>query len=108
MLEWSEKEKCMKAILLFSGSGPILLLSSYPTLDDERFAKKLKEKGINKYIAFEVPLDEARGKYRNRFAIISHNLEDKEDMEVLDYNGFTAFNNFHFDVLDEPIKKYTY
>lgn len=56
MLEWSEKEKCMKAILLFSGSGPILLLSSYPTLDDERFAKKLKEKWINKYIAFDVTI----------------------------------------------------
>ncbi|MDP8247586.1 MAG: hypothetical protein P9M00_05570 [Candidatus Tritonobacter lacicola] len=46
----------MKAILLFSGSGPILLLSLYPTLDDERFAKKLKEKWINKYIAFDVTI----------------------------------------------------
>ena len=97
----------MKAILLFSGSSPILLLSSYPSLDDERFSKKLKEKGVNKYIAFEVPLEEARKKYGIRFALISRDLEDKEDMQILDYNGFTAFNNFHFDLLGEPIKKYT-
>ncbi len=97
----------MKAILLFSGSGPILLLSSYPSLDDERFVGKLKEKGINKFIAFEVSLETAKRKYGNRFEVISSDLGDKEDMQILDYNGFHAFNNFHFGELGEPFMHYT-
>ena len=44
----------MRAYIVFAGSGPILLLSTYPKLTDERLVDKLRYKGIDKFIAYEV------------------------------------------------------
>jgi hypothetical protein len=94
----------MKAVLIFPGTGPILILTSYPSLIDERFIEKLSQKGINKFIAFEVPLETAKVRYGARYDVITQDLGDAEDMRVLDYNGYTAFHNFSFEELGEPIK----
>lgn len=94
----------MKAVLIFPGTGPILILTSYPSLIDERFIEKLSQKGINKFIAFEVPLETAKARYGARYDVIMQDLGDAEDMRVLDYNGHTAFHNFSFEELGELIK----
>ncbi len=31
----------MKAVIVFTGTGPILILSSYPSIDDPNFVNKL-------------------------------------------------------------------
>jgi len=94
----------MKAALIFPGTGPILILTTYPSVTDERFLEKLKQKGINKFIAFEVSLDTAKQKYGSRYDLIVMDLGDTEDMRVLDYNGYTAFHNFSFKELGDAIK----
>ncbi len=94
----------MKAALIFTGSSPILIITSYPSLDDERFLEKLKQKGIEKFIAFEVKLESAKGKYGSRFDVIRDDLNETEDMRVLDYNGQLAFERFSFEELGEMIK----
>ncbi len=94
----------MKAALIFSGATPILILTSYPYLYDDRFIEKLCHKGINKFIAFEVPLETAKARYGNRFDIIMQDLGDTEDIRVLDYDGHTAFQNFSFKELGEPFE----
>ena len=50
----------MRAYLIFTGSSPILILSTYPQLSDERLVDKLRYKGIDKFIAYEVHLDAVR------------------------------------------------
>ena len=47
----------MKGILVLSGSGPLLLLSSYPAIDDPALIAKLRAKGLDKFLAWEVPVD---------------------------------------------------
>ena len=94
----------MKAFLIFSGSAPLLILTSYPDVKNGRFVDKLKHKGIKKFIAFEVPLDHAKQRYGARFDVISADLAKSEDMRVLDYDGHIAFNNFSFDELGEMVK----
>ncbi len=94
----------MKAALIFTGSSPILIITSYPSLDDERFLEKLKQKGIEKFIAFEVKLESAKKKYGSRFDVIRDDLNETEDMRVLDYNGQLAFERFSFEELGEMIK----
>ena len=64
----------MKAALVFTGSSPILILTSYAGLDDKGFVDKLRHKGIKKYIAFEVPTELAKKKYGNRYDVISGDL----------------------------------
>jgi len=43
----------MKTALIFTGSSPILIITSYPSLEDKRFLEKLKQKGIDKFIALK-------------------------------------------------------
>ncbi len=94
----------MKVALIFTGSSPILIVTSYPSLEDKRFLEKLKHKGIEKFIAFEVDLKSAKEKYGNRFDVITKDLYVNEDMRILDYNGQLAFERFSFKELGEMIK----
>ena len=47
----------MKAGIFFSGTGPILILTSYQSLNDQKLVEKLARKGIKKYIAYEIQED---------------------------------------------------
>ena len=95
----------MRAYLIFMGSGTILILSTYPKLTDERLVSKLRYKGIDKFIAYEVHLDAVKERYERSFENISQDLEGgNEDVRVLDFNGHQIMANFSLDALGEPIK----
>jgi len=93
-----------RAYIVFAGSGPILLLSTYPKLTDERLVSKLRYKGIDKFIAYEVDLGAIRARYADSFDNVSRDLEGVEDMRVLDFNGHQIMANFSLDALGDPIK----
>jgi hypothetical protein len=97
-------KSAMRVYIVFAGSGPLLLLSTYPKLTDERLVGKLRYKGIDKFIAYEVDLDAARTRYAGAFENISKDLEGVEDMRVLDFNGHQIMANFSLDALGDPIK----
>ena len=93
-----------RAYLIFTGSGPILVLSTYPKLTDERLVSKLRYKGIDKFIAYEVDLAAVRDRYSDSFVNISRDLDEVEDMRVLDFNGHQIMANFSLESLGDPIK----
>jgi len=93
-----------RAYLIFTGSGPILVLSTYPKLTDERLVSKLRYKGIDKFIAYEVDLEAVKARYEHSYANISKDLEVEQDMRVLDFNGHQIMTNFALDELGDPIK----
>ena len=93
----------MKAGIIFTGTGPILILTSYENLKDPKFAEKLTAKGINKFIAYELPVDLVKKKYLKQFDIIMGDLNQSDDLRVLDYNGHNVFYNFSFKEMGEPI-----
>ena len=94
----------MRAYLIFTGSGPILVLSTYPELKDERLVSKLRYKGIDKFIDYEVDLDAVRGRYEHAFASVAKDLESEEDIRVLDFNGHQIMANFALESLGESIR----
>ncbi|HEX9944028.1 MAG TPA: hypothetical protein VGG03_18610 [Thermoanaerobaculia bacterium] len=94
----------MRAYLVFTGSGPILVLATYPELTDERLVSKLRYKGIDKFIAYEVDLDAVRARYPASFENVARDLADAEDLRVLDFNGHQIMANFSLQELGEPIK----
>ncbi len=93
-----------RAYLIFTGSGPILVLSTYPKLTDERLVSKLRYKGIDKFIAYEVDLAAVQARYEHSYENVSKDLEKEQDMRVLDFNGHQIMTNFALDELGDPIK----
>lgn len=94
----------MHAYLIFTGSGPILILTTYPDVIDPRLVAKLQHKGIVKFIAYEVPLERTRKLYGVPFEVIAADLAGSEDVRVLDFNGHHIFANFHLSELGEAIR----
>ncbi|HEX9801398.1 MAG TPA: hypothetical protein VGC00_14655 [Thermoanaerobaculia bacterium] len=97
-------DAAMRAFLIFTGTGPILVLSTYPNLTDPRLVAKLQYKGISKFIAYEVEIDAVRVRYGEAFANISRDLGEVEDIRVLDFNGHQIMANFALAELGDPIK----
>ena len=93
----------MKAGIVFTGSGPILILTTYDSFTTESFVEKLKTKGVSKFIAYEVPIEKAKEKYGMHFPIIMNDLKQSDDLRVLDYNGHHIMNNFSFEEMGQPV-----
>jgi len=93
----------MKAGIFFTGSGPILILTSYNSLTNPNFVKKLLTKGIKKFIAFEVSEAAVKEKYGQHFSVIMGDLHQSDDLRVLDYDGHHVFYNFTLKELGDPI-----
>lgn len=93
----------MKAGIFFTGTGPILLLTTYGELDDRTLAAKLAQKGIKRYLAYEVPEELVREKYGLHFKIILGDLKQSDDLRILDYDGHHVFYSFSLNELGPPI-----
>jgi hypothetical protein len=93
----------MKAGIFFTGTGPILILTTYDALDDSRLIEKLSAKGIKKFIAYEVSEEKVKEKYGMQYKVILGDLHQTDDLRVLDYDGHHLFNNFSFKDLGAPI-----
>lgn len=92
----------MKAFIIFTGSGPLLVLTTYSSLEDPNFLDKLKSKGIKKFLAYDLPIDLVRDTYGSHFQAIMNDVQQTDDLRVLDYNGHNVFYNFSFRELGEP------
>ncbi len=93
----------MKAGIFFTGTGPILILTSYNDLSDPNLVDKLATKGIKKYIAYEVPEDKVKERYGNHYNVILGDLNQSDDLRVLDYDGHHVFYNFSLKEIGEPV-----
>lgn len=93
----------MIAGIFFTGTGPILLLTTYASLTDPGLARKLATKGIKKFIAYQVPEEVVREKYGNHYQVILEDLKQVDDLRILDYDGHHIFNNFSLKRLGTPV-----
>ena len=93
----------MKAGILFTGTGPILILTTYSALDDPKLVEKLTQKGIKKYIAYEVPEELVKQRYGKHFNVILGDLKQSDDLRVLDYDGHHVFYNFSLGEIGQPV-----
>jgi hypothetical protein len=91
----------MKAGILFTGTGPILMLTTYESFVDPALVDKLKAKGIKKYIAYDVDINKVKQRYGQHYSIITGDLKQTDDLRVLDYDGHHVFYNFSLNELGE-------
>ena len=94
----------MKAAILFTGSGPLVILTSHSSLTDPVLLAKLRIKGISKFIAHELPIELAEQRYGGHFRAVLSDLRETDDLRVLDFNGERAFRLFRLDELGPPVK----
>jgi hypothetical protein len=93
----------MKAILLVTAGGPIVILTSYDSPVAPGLLSKLRAKGIEKFIAYELPLELAKRRYGNHFQVVVNNVDETDELRVLDSDGLRAFRLFRFDELGAPV-----
>ncbi len=93
----------MQALMLFGGSGPLVVLTSHESATDPALLEKLKAKGLDKFIAYQIPVDLARERYGGHFEVVLRDLHESDDLRVLDFNGERAFRLFRLAELGSPI-----
>ncbi len=93
----------MKAALVFAGSGPIVILTSHPSLSDPGLVRALKAHGVGKFTAYELPLDVVAARYGGQFQVVMNDARDSDDLRVLDVNRDRAFRLFRFAELGPPL-----
>jgi hypothetical protein len=89
----------MKSFLLMTGSGPLVIITSHHSIEDPKLLEKLIGKGIDKFIAYEVPDDLAQKRYGGHYMVVANDLHETDDLRVLDYNSERAFKMFSFSEL---------
>jgi hypothetical protein len=98
----THRRRIMKAGIIFTGSGPILVLTSYESFKEKDFIEKLQVKGIKKFVIRELSVDLVKKRYGNHFQTILNDLHQTDDLRVLDYNGHHVFYTFSFKEMGEP------
>jgi len=93
----------MKAYMLVTGSGPIVALTSRVAIIDKAVIEKLADKGIEKFIACEIPLVLVEQRYGTHVAVVEGDPRETDDLRVLDEDGERAFKLFRFDELGPSI-----
>jgi hypothetical protein len=88
---------------LFTGSGPLVIVTSHGSLMDEALLDKLRAKGIDKFLAYEVPFALAEQRYGGHFQVVMRDFRESDDLRVLDFNGERAFRLFHWQELGAPM-----
>jgi len=98
-----EEVSDMKTSIIFTGTGPILIMTSYKSLTNPDFVEKLAAKGIKKFIASDLPVEKVKERYGKHFDIVMNDLLQEDDLRVLDYNGHSIFLNFSFTEMGKPV-----
>lgn len=92
----------MKAGIILTGSGPILVLTSYESFTDPKFVEKMRAKGVQKFMGYEVPLELCQKRYGEHYPVVLGDLRQTDDLRVLDYDGHHIFLTFSFKELGQP------
>ncbi len=93
----------MKSALMFTGSGPIVIVTSYHSLTDPGFVASMRTKGIDKFIAHELPLDLVKNRYGGHFDVAMDDRSESDALRVIDSDGERAFRLFHLSELGAPV-----
>jgi hypothetical protein len=93
----------MKGFIVFTGAGPLVILTSYESLEAEPLLDRLYAKGVGKFIGHELDVEELRSRYGKHFEQVVNDLNQTDDLRVLDFNGHRAFELIPFGHFGKPV-----
>ena len=92
----------MRSFLLLTETGPVLLLTKCSSITEASLVEHFHGRGIDKFIAFEVPVSRVHELYGVPFEVVAADIDHGRDMRVLDYNGQHIFSSLSFEELGAP------
>lgn len=93
----------MHAAIVFTGGGPLVILTSHESLEDQELLDRLAAKGIRKFIAYPVPLEVVQSRYGNHFEVVCERLGETDDLRVLDFDGHRAMQLLPLEEFGTPV-----
>ena len=94
----------MRSYLVLTEDGPLLVLTSMDSITEETLLDSLHGRGIDKFIAYEVPVGRVHEFYGIPFEIIAADLEKGKDLRVVDFDGPHIFSCLSFSDLGNEIQ----
>lgn len=94
----------MKVMLLLTSGGPMVILTSSESPTSPTLISELHSKGVDKFIAYEIPIELAQERYGAHFHAVAHDIHETDQLRVLDYSGHRAFKLFRFSDLGPPTR----
>ncbi|MDD5701808.1 MAG: hypothetical protein PHU23_07125 [Dehalococcoidales bacterium] len=91
----------MRSFLVFTHTGPILVLSKYDSVRQPELLNRLSAYG--KFIAHEVPVEAVKSSYTAHFEHVLNDPKQNDEMRVLDGDGERIFVNVDFKTLGAPV-----
>ena len=101
--EQEAKMEEMKAYLLLTSSGSVLVLSTIDFVNNPEKLDKLAAMTSNKFIAYELPVEAVRANYAAHFAHVLGDPNQPGEIKILDDDGEQIFTNVSFKDLSAPI-----
>jgi hypothetical protein len=89
--------------ILHAHGRALVILTSHEQVTSPALLDKFHAKGIDKFIAYELPVQLARERYGGHFDVVLKDLHESDDLRILDYNGERAFRLFRLAELGQPI-----
>ncbi len=93
----------MKSGVVITGTGAILVLTACDSFDNPEVVDALLEKGIDKYIAFEVPLNLVESQYGQHYQLVLRDRKQSDILRVVDVDGSRVFRNFSLNAFGQLV-----
>lgn len=94
----------MNAALIFTQSGPVLILTSRNSLTDPDVVSRLAAKGITKYIAHQVPVQDVERWYGPIFDRVVTDRTQDDALRILDIDGGHIFGHLRLSDLGPAVR----
>jgi len=93
----------MKAAVVWTHTGPILVLTNAATFDDPDFVGALLSKGVDKFLATEVPTTLVEARYGERYQMTLNDMRQRDILRVVDEDGEQVALNFSVHEMSAPM-----
>jgi len=93
----------MKAFLLFTSTKRMVILTSYNSVEHPELLRVFGDRGIVKFVAYELSIESTKAKYGASFDKICSGINENNDIRILDYSSENVRSKFSFDELSNPI-----
>ena len=82
----------MKALMLLTSGGALVVLSSHESPKDPILLSKLESKGVTKYLAYELPVAEVSEKYGGHFHRVMQDLRAPAAAKIVEPLGVSYYD----------------